>query len=410
MKLTKSKHHEELLKYGLYFDLVERIRTIDRNILYLYSLSNFLKDYYVSFFNIGDKNNEILSHIVYGIYSTTLNQIIEDMKTIRVNLKNLYDALIKETKSFGIDVEDKDDVGTSDKNSNLNDPFESFIRNIMYKGYPLKESKDPYSKIFRDYQNIKVSKQFTELEINVNSVDELLIWMRNMIDTEHLDSIRIALGTITKSLASITYSINQSLGGLFVGNIIEQEPSVYPHKDLFMIMNLASFVCRGYDDFLRNLLKNSLLFKDNEAKTLYYNVSGICLDDDKDNKIKYTIVFGNCTLPEIMDRYKLIHLPITCAYRPRYWPALAHEVAHSYVNGLLYLRDIVRTVKILNKNYEKIYDKFYRCNIIIISNLSIYFTFIRINIIGYNITKIGWIWIIYNSLYTNMCYITLITP
>jgi len=191
--------------------------------------------------------------------------------------------------------------------------------------------------------------------------------MRHIIAIDTHEPIRITLGSISKAIESLTYSINQSMGGLFIGNIIEQEPSVYPHKDLFMIINIISFLCRGYDEFLRDLFRNSNLFNKNnrddelkddekdEAIKLFYNVSGVCVGNDKRKGMSYTIVFGTSILPELMERYKLIHLPITCVYRPRYWGILAHEVSHSYIHGLLYFEEILKEVSVyeISKSKEK---------------------------------------------------------
>ena len=361
---NNSPYKEELLKYGLYFDLVERIRTLDRNIIYLYSLSNYLSDYYKTFFGVNNNRcNKSENDTIFDTYSRVLKQIIKDMDLIKRNLRNLYDAMIEESKTLKVITINDDNEKEFVKNSKVESPYISFIKHLWVGGYQLdiKKDRDPYHEIFKDYQNIYISKQHNNLEISINSIDELLLQMRNMIDMEDIDSLRISLGVISKSIASITYSINQSLGGLFIGNIIEQEPSVYPHKDLYMIMTLASFVCRGYDEFLNDLLKHSSIFKNDtkdnngegkrSVKDLFYNISGICLrdednKDDKENGLKYTIVFGNSTLPEIVDRYKLIYLPITCAYRPRYWTVLAHEVSHSYINGLIYFEDILKDVSV----------------------------------------------------------------
>ena len=89
----------------------------------------------------------------------------------------------------------------------------------------------------------------------------------------------------------------------------------------------------------------------NEANELFYKISGIDIrdEDSEDNrkfKLDYTIVFGDSTLPYVVDRYKLIRLPLTCAYRPRYWSALAHEVSHSFITSILLYMKILRDVSI----------------------------------------------------------------
>jgi hypothetical protein len=71
-------------------------------------------------------------------------------------------------------------------------------------------------------------------------------------------------------------------------------------------------------------------------------------------KLDYTIVFGDSQLPQVIDRYKLIRLPLTCAYRPRYWSALAHEVSHSFITSLLLFEKVLNDVSIFNDEEGKL--------------------------------------------------------
>jgi hypothetical protein len=350
----------ERLKYGLVVDLAERVRTLDRNLIYLYSLVNFFNDYYKTFFNVESYDEE---SIVYSIYSNTLEYIIEDMEIMKKNLERLCDATLENLKKIESIEEDEKNPQQHTKN-----PYIEFIKEIRLCGYLDENYK---SDIFKDFQKIKISGEYKDGTINPSSVDEFLMNMRHIIAIDTHEPIRISLGSISKAIESLTYSINQSMGGLFIGNIIEQEPSVYPHKDLFMIINIVSFLCRGYDEFLRSLFRSSRLFKKNmsdedkelknndkkEAINLFYCVSGVHIGNNDNGKkgMQYTIVFGTSILPELMERYKLIHLPITCAYRPRYWGVLAHEVSHSYIQGLLYFEKILDEVSVyeISKSKEK---------------------------------------------------------
>jgi hypothetical protein len=277
---------------------------------------------------------------------------------------------------------DSYDVRYNENNTNNKEVIKltkEYLKLIRYRGFPknINGNGKEYNKIYEKWINKKIDEYYWD-KSTPSSSNEFLLDVRDLIRHNSPLPISISIGSMLESFSYITHSLYQSLGGMYVGNIIEHEPSVYPHKDMCHVMEFGSlYYCRGYQEFWKKLLKVSIgnieKFIENENKNreknydenkikeaiseLFYNVSGMdIMDSDNNTKLKldYTIVFGDSQLPQVIDRYKLIRLPLTCAYRPRYWSALAHEVSHSFITSLLLFEKVLNDVSIFNDEDGKL--------------------------------------------------------
>jgi hypothetical protein len=342
-----------LLKYELYYDMVERVRILENNILHIYQLSKFLSNYYDTYY--GSTKNSKDPKNIYECYIPILELIIDDLNIFKNVMRNLKHQITVDLIHRHV----LNDSSEQDSRIHYDDVKVQFVKDILFQGFSRKSDgeRQRYSEIYKSYVSLILSKY------KYSTVDDVLLCMRKLIEWEDNESIRITLGQISKTFGHLNHSLSQSMGGLFVGNTLENEPSAYSHKDLYHIMEYMGDFCKSYQDSIKSLIECSVskLYDDElkeEFREIYYNVSGIDLNlgeksdnTSKSDNISYTIVFGDCTLPCVIDRYKLISLPITCAYRPRYWSALSHEVSHSFINGIIYLEEIIyQTEKINNKS------------------------------------------------------------
>jgi hypothetical protein len=343
-----------LITFGLYYDVIERVRTLDKNIIHTYNLAKYLYENYNIYYRT-DKNKE---ENLYKPYVNVLKLMIYDIKELKRILKKIKESML-----------DSYDVRYNENNTNNKEVIKltkEYLKLIRYRGFPknINGNGKEYNKIYEKWINKKIDEYYWD-KSTPSSSNEFLLDVRDLIRHNSPIPISISIGSMLESFSYITHSLYQSLGGMYVGNIIEHEPSVYPHKDMCHVMEFGSlYYCRGYQEFWKKLLKvsidNIVKFIENENKNreknfdenkikeaiseLFYNVSGMdIMDSDNNTKLKldYTIVFGDSQLPQVIDRYKLIRLPLTCAYRPRYWSALAHEVSHSFITSILLLRKVI---------------------------------------------------------------------
>ncbi len=304
------------------YDVIERLRVAKRSAEHLLCLVNFLSEFYNQYYQYykeGKKEREGSSNDenIYSGYRPILELILRDINEL---LK-----LVADIRKCAI--EGKYDITNLKK---------ELFRNIIFKGF---EKAEEERDILVEYAD---SLALTE---KLGGLLDVLQTIRSSPDGT-VPGHEISLGSITRALNNLSHSIEQSLGGMFVGSVIEHQPSVYPHKDIYHAMRYSQVFCEGYSLSLINLF--SKVFEKETERKHFYRLTGINLDiqnNDHTNYLKYRIVFGDSALPELLDRYKLIALPMVCVYRNRYWPALAHEVAHSYSSGLIHYMRIEEWMK-----------------------------------------------------------------
>lgn len=322
---------EYKLALKLVYEFLERLRVLERNTEHLNNLVHFLSDYYNEYYRKESNckgGGQSRSGIVYENYKPALGLMREDIK----DLQDFCWKLILGIQTY-INYKDK-----SEERKERKDFFEVkqlLFRNILYKGF---RGLDTTGEEIKRDKYEEFVRQKTLKDKRIGNVFDIVATLRDLIEVD-VSTYTVSLGSLNTALACLSHSIEQSMSGLFVGNLIEHQPSVYTHKDLYHTMYYASLYCEGYNYSMRDLFKG-IFGEDEEEKKLFYKVSGIKLQDGSGSGIKYTIVFGDRTLPQLLDRYKLIALPIICAYRPRYWATLAHEVSHSYLHGLICCREI----------------------------------------------------------------------
>ena len=360
------------ITFGLYYDVIERVRTLDKNIIHTYNLAKYLYENYDTYYRISEMNNKVREKNLYEPYVNVLKLMIYDIKELKKILKK-----IKESMLDCYNVKYRENINNKTKKEVIKLTKE-YLKLIRYRGFPKnigEDNKEKYNAIYEKWVNKKIDEYFWD-KSTPSSSNEFLLDVRDLIRYDNSLPINISIGSMLKSFSYITHSLYQSLGGMYIGNIIEHEPSVYPHKDMCHVMRFGSlYYCNGYQEFWKKLLKvsidniekfinNEKIFDENNIKEtigeLFYNVSGIDItSNDNENKktelkLDYTIVFGDSQLPQVIDRYKLIRLPLTCAYRPRYWSALAHEVSHSFITSLLIFEKVLNEVSIFNDREGKL--------------------------------------------------------
>jgi hypothetical protein len=351
--MNNDKNTEEfrLVIFGLYYDVVERLRTLDRNIAHIYNLIHYLYDCYEEYYCHNSNHNDFCEDSnIFRPYKKVVELIVDDIRELKKILKKIKVEMISEYSNVFSNSTFK--ICGSDAYKLTED----YLKIVLFRGFPLKNNENrEYSKIYKKWVREKIYKEIWKKEAP-SSVSEFLLDVRELIEYENAPHIQISIGSMLKSFSYLTHSLYQSLGGLHVGNVIEHEPSIYPHKDICHVMEFGSlYYCKGYQQFWTSLLKESVKkIKNNsdiynEFCELFYNISKIDLkNNDEDSSLDYTIVFGDSPLPFVIDRYKLIRLPLTCAYRPRYWSALAHEVSHSFISSLLYFKKILDDYSMFN--------------------------------------------------------------
>jgi hypothetical protein len=184
----------------------------------------------------------------------------------------------------------------------------------------------------------------------------------------------ITLSGIHDAMRGIRYSLEDCMRGVFLGHNIVQEPTTTIHRDMYHVIRYLMMYCEWYSNSMKNRIK--LMFggndisKHKELVELLRLLTGIDLMNRED--MGYMIVLGDRPLPTLVERYNIISLPMICAYRPRFWSAIAHEVAHTYVNGLICLSWCIDDLKNYNCFHEEIPDGFYtftRCLKMLVGNI-----------------------------------------
>ena len=194
-------------------DILERLRVVERQAYHLLRLVKFLSNYYKWYYK---KMKGLSEDIIYERYTPALELIIEDIETFREFILKLNEYVL-------------------DKKLDLVELKKEY-KNIICKGFG--KEKD---NLFEMY-----AERFILTDKELETEFEILQFLRDN-PLEQTQACEISLGSIVTAVSYLAHSIEQSLGGMFVGSLIEHQPSVYIHKDLYHAMYYLQILCDGYN-------------------------------------------------------------------------------------------------------------------------------------------------------------------